>query len=343
MTKTTLRWYILSWLAYGSYEFIGVLFDSLSHRARVPLRHSLWLTGSVLLIRFIEFTLCYRLVYPRLLRPGRAGALAAGLAGVVALYIGLRAGIEELLFPAVLGFHNYTPDTTVSYYIYDNIFYSLPMLVVSAAVWAGQQALHREHENQRLRGEKQAAELAFLKTQLNPHFLYNTLNLLYGMAYPVSKPLAIAILQLADLMRYMLREAPDGQVDLCQEIDYLENFLALYRLRFPDQFFAHFTRRGEPAGHRLAPLLLIPFVENACKHGVLDEAAHPVRIGLTVGPEELVFTVENHCGPGPKDATSGIGLANVRRRLALLYPGRHTLRVGPLGELFTVELRLGVR
>ena len=316
------------------------LLDHANHRDQVPLRMSLWLTGSMLLIRFLEFTLCYRVVYPRLLRPGRAGALAAGVAGVVALFIGLRAALEEALFPAVLGFHNYHPGTTVSFYIYDNIYYSLPMLVVSAAGWAGQQALRRERENQQLRGEKQAAELAFLKTQINPHFLYNTLNLLYGMAYPVSKPLAAAMLQLADLMRYMLREIPSGQVELSQEIEYLENFLALYRLRFPNQFFADFTVSGAAAGRRLAPLLLIPLVENACKHGVLDEAAHPVGIRLVVGPEEVIFTVENRVSPGPKDATSGIGLANVRRRLALLYPGRHTLRTGPRGAEFAAELRL---
>ena len=337
MTKTTRRWYILGWLAYSGYELLG---NALEHRGKASLRMGLWLTVSLLLIRFVEFTLCYQVVYPRLLRPGRAGALVAALGGVVGHYIVLRAGLEEVLYPAVLGFHNYTPDTTVSYYIYDNIFYALPVLAVSAAVWAGQQALHRERENQQLRDEKRLAETVFLKTQLNPHFLYNTLNLLYGMAHPAAKPLAAAILKLADLMRYVLHEEPDGQVDLGQEIDYLHNYLALCHLRFPDQFFVDFTITGEPAGHRIAPLLLIPFVENAFKHGVLDDADHPVRLRLTIRPAEIVFAVQNRISDHRKDPTSGIGLPNLRRRLALLYPSRHALRIVPKNRQFNTLLRL---
>lgn len=336
MKSKFLYWHLLGWLLYGGYEFLGVFLHGKAH-----LRIGLWLTASVLLIRLAEFYLCYLVVYPRLLRAGRGPQLAAALAGVMASYIGARALIEEVLYPAVLGFHNYTPDTTVTYYIFDNMFFASPMLVISAALWAGRAALRRERENQQLRGEKRAAEVAFLKTQINPHFLFNTLNMLYGMAYPVAKPLASAILQLSELMRYMLHDTPDGQVDLEQEIEYLHSYLALYRLRFPDQFFVEFSVRGEPAGWRVAPLVLIPFVENAIKHGVLDDPAHPVRIRLSLQDKQLEFEVQNRRSDDHKDATTGIGLPNIRRRLALLYPERHALRVAAAGEEFTTSLRLG--
>lgn len=335
LTKSALRWHVLGWLLYGGYEFLGVF---LHHRA--GLRTGLWLTASILLIRFAEFYLCYLVVYPRLLRSGRAPQLAAALLGVLALYIGARALVEEVIYPAVLGFHNYSPDTTVTYYIFDNMFFGSPMIVVSAALWAGWAAVRRERENQQLRAEKRAAEVAFLKTQINPHFLYNTLNMLYSMAYPVAKPVANAILKLSELMRYMLHESPDGQVDLEQEIEYLHNYLALYRLRFPGNLFVDFTVTGEPAGRRVAPLVLIPFVENAIKHGVLDNPDNPVRIRLNVEGEQLHFEVENHRSDDQKDAASGIGLPNIVRRLELLYPERHTLRVGSAGEQFTASLRL---
>jgi len=335
LTKSALRWHILGWLLYGGYDFLGVF---LHHKA--PLRMGLWLTLSVLLIRMAEFYLCYLVVYPRLLRSGHALRLSGALASIMALYIGLRALIEEVLYPATLGFHNYTPDTTVTYYIFDNMFFASPMIVISAAVWAVQAALRRERENQQLRGEKRVAELAFLKTQINPHFLYNTLNLLYSMAYPAAKPLANAILKLSELMRYMLHDSPDGQVDLEKEIEYLHNYLALYRLRFPDRLFVDFTVTGEPAGHRVAPLVLIPFVENAIKHGVLDDPAHPVHIHLNLSNNQLLFEVENRRSDSQKDATTGIGLPNIRRRLELLYPERHALRVDSVGEQFTTSLRL---
>ena len=336
MKKTTFLWHLAGWLAYAGYEVAGCFVEP----GRVPLAVGIPLTLNTVGLRLVEFYLCHLLIFPHLLRPGRAVALVAALLGAGALYIGLRFGIEEVLFPAVLGFHNYFDGTTPGYYIFDNLYYASPAIAVAGAVWAGQQALRRGQENRQLLAEKQRAETAFLKSQINPHFLYNTLNLLYGMAYPVARPLAAAILQLAELMRYMLRDSPDGLVELSEEIEYLHHFLALYRLRFPDQFFVSFVVTGASAGHRIAPLLLIPFVENACKHGVLDQAAQPVRIDLTISPEELTFAVRNRISDYAKDASSGIGLANLRRRLALLYPGGHTLRVGAENGQFDTLLRV---
>lgn len=333
--KSTFRWHLLGWLLYGSYEFIGVFLHYRAH-----LYKSLLLTLSLLLVGIAEFYFCYLVVYPRLLRAGRGLRLAAALVGVLAGFIGARALIEEVLYPAGLGFHNYTPDTSTLYYIFDNLFYGSPMIFASAALWAGRAAVLRERENHQLRTEKRAAEVAFLKTQINPHFLYNTLNMLYSLAYPVARPVASAILKLSELMRYMLRENPDGQVELSEEIEYLHNYLALYHLRFPNSFHVDFAVCGEPAGRRLAPLVLIPFVENAIKHGVLDDPAHPVHMQLQIAADELRFEVKNHRADGPKDATTGIGLPNLRRRLQLLYPERHTLRVEETGEEFRTLLRL---
>ena len=335
MQKTSFRPHLLCWLAFASYELLGVFVDG-----GAPLRIALWMILSTLARAMFEFYLCYLVVFPRLLRPGRAPALVGALLGVMALYIGLRYGIEEVLYPALLGFRNYAPGTTATHYLIDNFYFSIPAIAISGAVWAGTAVRQREEENQQLRAEKRAAEVAFLKSQINPHFLYNTLNLLYGMAYPVAKPLAAAILQLAELMRYMLRESPDGQVALTQEIEYLHNFLGLYRLRFPEKLFVDFAVTGDPAGHRVAALVLIPFVENAFKHGVLDDAAAPVRIALALTPGALVLTVSNRISDYAKDATSGIGLPNIRRRLELLYHGRHTLHVCAEAGRFETVLRL---
>jgi hypothetical protein len=335
LPKSTLRWHVLGWLLYGGYEFL----DTFLHH-RVHMSVGLWLTSSLLFIRLVEFYLCYLVVFPRLLRSGRILQLAAALLGVLALYIGIRALIEEVIYPAVLGFHNYKPGTTVSYYIFDNLFFGSPTIVVCAALWAGGAAVQRERENRQLREEKRAAEVAFLKTQINPHFLYNTLNMLYSMAYPVAKPVANAILKLSELMRYMLHDNPDGQVELTQEIEYLHNYLDLYRLRFPDSFHVDFTVTGEPAGRRVAPLVFIPFVENAIKHGILDIPETPVHICLNIADGQMQFEVENQRSDDNKDATTGIGLPNLARRLELLYPERHTLQVDSAGRQFTTSLRL---
>lgn len=349
--KKTFRWHLLAWLAFVVYSLASllvskVLFDRPIAKG-VSLNKALWLIASFTMVRIIVFYYCYLLVFPYLLRVVRLPLLLLGLGSAVLVFAAARAGIEEVIYPALLGFHNYTPDTTISQYLFDSSYYTVPNIILSAALWsseealrlwAGEEARRHERENQQLTTEKRAAEAAFLKTQINPHFLHNTLNMLYGMAYPADKPLAHALLQLSELMRYMLRETPDNRVELRQEIEYLENFLALYRLRYPGQLHAALTVDGDPAGHRVAPLLLIPFVENAFKHGVLDDPATPVRMHLTLRPGTLAFTVANQCHHYQPDATSGIGLTNLQRRLELLYEGRYTLRVGAVGGEFQTHL-----
>lgn len=344
--RKSFRWHGLAWLAFAAYSLLSF---TLMHAyfkkpiaSGIPIAQGLWLHSSFLVARITAFYFCYLLLYPRLLRVGRLPLLLLGLLAAVFVFAGVRASIEELLYPLLLGFHNYKPGTTVGFYLFDSLYYALPSLVWSAALWAGEATLRRERENQQLATAKRAAELAFLKTQLNPHFLYNTLNMLYGLAYGVNKTLAGGLLQLSELMRYMLRDTPDGLVDLNEEVAYLHNFLDLYRLRYPGRLHATLAVAGNPAGHRVAPLLLIPFVENAFKHGVLDDPATPVRMQLTLSPEAVEFTVENQRHAYQPDASHGIGLANLRRRLALLYPGGHTWQVGPEGTQFRARLRLAV-
>lgn len=330
-----LRWHSLLWLAYLGYALLGLyLSDHVTRKA-------LWGNVSLMVACMATFYCCYLLVFPRLLRTGRLLLLALGLVAAVLVLTGVRAALEEGLYPLLLGFQNYEPGTSLSTYLFDGLYYTIPIAALSAALWAGETALRREREHHQLTEEKRVAEAAFLKTQLNPHFLYNTLNMLYSMAYGVDRGLANSLLKLSELMRYMLRNTPDGLVELSAEIEYLDNFLDLYRLRYPSRLCAELTVQGDPAGYRVAPLLLIPFVENAFKHGVLDDPTTPVRMYLTLTAGTLEFTVENQRHDYQADATSGIGLANLRRRLELLYPGRFSCQAGPVGAHFRAHLRLG--
>ncbi|MCC3157066.1 histidine kinase [Hymenobacter sp. 15J16-1T3B] len=336
--KSALRWHVLLWLAYAGYVLLGAWLLFEPRPGGTALSTKLWLQASFLTARMVTFYCCYLLVYPRWLHLGRVPQLVLGLLGAVLVFAGTRALLEEALYPAVLGFRNYGPDTTGLYYLLDNTYYAVLPLALSALVWTTETTLRRERETRQLTAEKRAAEAAFLKTQINPHFLYNTLNMLFGRAYAADKELASALMKLSELMRYMLRDTPDGRVELAQEIDYLDNFLALHRLRFSGRLNAELTVEGDPAGHRVAPLLLIPFVENAFKHGVLDDPAAPVRLHLRLQPGRVEFTVRNRRHDYQSDATSGIGLSNLRRRLQLLYPGQHELQTGPEGAEFQARL-----
>ncbi|TGD81819.1 sensor histidine kinase [Hymenobacter wooponensis] len=326
--------HVLCWLLWIGYIGLGLYLDHTR-------QYFVVLTFTLLLAKIAEFYLGYLWVFPRYLRRNKLLQLLLGVAGIMATFIAFRYLLEQVLVPATLGFRNYTSDTSASHYIIDNLYWGTSYIVLSAAAWGIQNAFRRERENQLLIQEKTQTELAFLKTQINPHFLYNTLNYIYSEAYLISEQLAEAVLRLSDLMRYMLHESPDGKVELQKEVEYLENYLTLHRLRFEDKFFVEFAQLGHLNGQRLASLMLIPFVENALKHGILNQPSQPVTIRLVLpNPQLLQFEVRNHINQHQKDHTTGIGLANLRRRLALLYPDRHQLTVHNDGLVHHTQLTL---
>ena len=209
-----------------------------------------------------------------------------------------------------------------------------------------QQRQAAEHRREALEKQHLAAELSLLKAQLNPHFLFNTLNNIYSLtsAESAEAPAAVAVLQLAELMRYQLYESAAELVALAQEVAHVQSFLDLQRLRLPPEAALRFcVPPALPAHYQLAPMLLLPLVENACKHG--DPARRPYAVDLALHLQDncLTFSVRNgirrvvHAGP---KAPGGVGLANLRRRLLLLYPHRHELLVEATDAHYHVTLTL---
>lgn len=176
-----------------------------------------------------------------------------------------------------------------------------------------------------LESQKNQAELAMLKNQINPHFLFNTLNNLYGLCVEKSDTAPEVVLKLSDMMRYTIYEGKKEDVLLSKEVDYIKNFLGLQQLRHRNEPQIDFEVKIEQDS-MISPLLFIVPVENAFKHGVekMTEGAF-VRISLVSEPEKLKFQIENNLDPESQDAKPGIGLENLKRRLELAYPARHSL------------------
>ncbi|WP_190300484.1 sensor histidine kinase [Rufibacter hautae] len=198
---------------------------------------------------------------------------------------------------------------------------------------------------QKLEAEKGKleAEYAFLRAQINPHFLHNTLNFFYAKSLGHSDELSDGILTLCDIMRYSLESDEDqnGTVLLTKEVEHLRNVIKINQLRFSHRLQIDFQLRGELHGLRIIPLVLITMVENAFKHGELTNAAHPLRFTLEVSPQnQLTFTVVNKKRTGPKETSHGIGLDNTRKRLAAAYPNRHLLEVQDEEEFYTISLQI---
>jgi hypothetical protein len=232
----------------------------------------------------------------------------------------LQDARSHILFPSVLVF-------IVS------VFYCIAVDRIRA------EKLQKENEALQLR-----MELKFLRSQINPHFLFNILTNLVSLARKKSGDIETSLLMLSRLMRYMLYDAGE-KISLQQEVEYLESYIALQELRFGRdvKIVFHTEMFPEEASCSIEPMLLIPFVENAFKHGTGYADQPLIDISLTVREEVMVFQVKNKFDGervASKDESSGIGLNNVRSRLTLLYPGRHDLAISTEGHLFCIDLTL---
>ncbi len=332
MRKKEIYYHIAGWLLYVIYLIIGYFIQSPGKPVSV-FNYTIWI------IRFAEFYFCYLWVYPKFLYKGKPFQLAGGIIAALLGFVALRFLVEEVLFLHLFGVHNYWGYTFLSYTL-DNVYWGTSAVILSLAIYSGFNAIYKEQENKSLREEKIQAELAFLKTQINPHFLYNTLNYIYSLAYPVSDKLGNAVIKLSQLMRYMLTESASGDVDLQREVEYIENYISIYQLRFEDSFFVDFKTEGDIAGKRVSALLLVPFVENAFKHGLVNDLDRPIRIRLKVTGSRLTFTVSNQISRGQKDHSTGVGLPNIRRRLELIYPDHHELLIADNGQTYKTTLNI---
>ncbi|MBC7418628.1 MAG: sensor histidine kinase [Pedobacter sp.] len=210
-------------------------------------------------------------------------------------------------------------------------------LVFFTTDWFTTQRITREAEM-----ESREMELQFLKSQLNPHFLFNSLNNIYSLAYQKSEKTADAVMKLSEIMRYMIYESNTPTVTLSKEVDYLTSYIELQKIRFKDGAFVELTINGEIDDQRIVPLMLISFVENAFKHGIVNDPLDPVRINITANQKILHFSVVNKKTKRNKDAQGGVGLMNVERRLQLVYPDRYKLNVVNAEEHYTTELLIDI-
>jgi len=190
--------------------------------------------------------------------------------------------------------------------------------------------------------EKLDAELSYLKAQINPHFLFNTLNSIYSLAIDKSDNTAPAVAKLSGMMRYVITDTAKEFVPLEKEIAYIKNYIELQRIRFGETIHLFFDVNGNPSGKQIAPLLLIPFIENAFKYGVNAEENSTIRIHIFIDENKLNMEVQNNkvnVQMKHEDKT-GTGIANTQSRLQLLYPARHFLKITDIEKEFLVSLTL---
>jgi hypothetical protein len=226
-----------------------------------------------------------------------------------------------------------------------NIVLFLLVFVFSTGIKVINQWLRSEQRNKEIANEKLKAELSFLKAQINPHFLFNTLNNIYALASVQSEHTAAAVMKLSSIMRYVLTEARNDLVPLEKEIQFTSHYIELQKMRLTDKTIIDFTVQGDPLGRQIAPLLLLPFVENAFKYGISTRERSPIRILLEIKKDSLDFYICNqkHLSTMLRVTdNTGIGISNTKRRLDLFYEDKYALNIEDKSSDFSVKLKIPV-
>lgn len=317
-----------------------VMFMFIGSSGKTPSYSSLVIFGYFGIVNIAVFYTNYLLILPTFLNRKRYVWCAITITLLVILSTFIKCGLAYYFYNIVmirnqgkyvLDFWEYFS----SAFFVSCVFIFLSTILKFIIDWFMNEKIKTNLEN-----EKLISELAFLKSQINPHFLFNSLNNIYSLAYQKSEKTPEAVMKLSEIMRYMLYESNEATVKLDDEIRYVENYIELQKLRFKDKAYIRFEIDGDTTDKKITPLVLISFVENAFKHGVATDKDNPITIVLNITAKKLFFQVANRKSNQNKDETGGIGLQNVKRRLDLLYKGQYRLHIEDNESMYNCELYL---
>lgn len=289
----------------------------------------------------IFFYINYLYLIPVCLKKGNIIKYLFAIIGTLFLFAPIYYLLEQHFYP-LIGWKSYDADLNFWFAVmitlssnFINIF--LAILLSYLMDWRTMRLQKEIVEKEQFK-----TELAFLRSQVNPHYLFNTINDIYALSQQQSTEAPNALLKLSELLRYMLRESDEQFVPLSKEIIYLENVIELQKIGQKGLSYVDFEVVGKIDELKIAPLILINFVENAFKHGTFSNENNPISILIIIEGNSLHLQVTNQINQVKKDKTGGIGLVNVKRRLSLIYPEKHVLKIHQVENEFIVNLKIAL-
>lgn len=313
-----------------------------STRKTISLPYIFLLTSTFSISFFSVYLSNYYFFLPKLVDTKRYLLFALSIVLMILAFAGIRFTLEEIISPALFSVSNYNleRDDILFIYLWDSAIYGFKAVIYSTIVYLFFR--YREHQNKlhQLNIQHQQAQLATLKSQISPHFLFNTLNNFYVELYDEKPETANDILKLSQLLRYVTYETSEDFVFLEKEVQFIEDYLYFFKRRYEDNFHVHLSINGVMTNHKIPSLILIHFVENVCKHGIINNSEKPAKIGINIKENALEVFTENYKNPSEKYMESGIGTENIQKRLEVLYKTDYTLDYQENNGIFKAYLQL---
>jgi hypothetical protein len=290
---------------------------------------------------FVIYFLNFNVVAPKTLSQKNIAFYILGVFVLIFVFAGLRYFLEEIILFNITGRHNYYDATRRPlYYVFDNSYYAIKAVLFSLSLYLFFQFIKNKERVLQLEVNHKKAELSLLKTQLEPHFLFNTLNSFYTELVDTQPETAKDIFKLSQLLRYVTYEAQQDFMPLNKELEFINDYIHLQRKRFEDSLFLEYNIEGVVGNQQIPSLVLIHFVENIFKHAILNNANHPAQLNIRITSKTLELTTENKILTSKKYTEQGIGEANLRRRLTAIYNTDYTLNFEQNGLTFKSYLKL---
>lgn len=260
------------------------------------------------------------------------------------IFAGVRYFLQEVVVFEITGIHNYGEETRkIGYYIRDNFFFGLPAIILSALSYLFWQFQNTHKENQELLLENKKAQLQMLKSQVSPHFLFNTLNSFYSQLILKDDKMASDILVLSDLLRYVITETEKDEVLLSKEIQFVQNYIHLQQKRFEDQLYLDFEIEGSYATEKILSSALIHFIENVFKHAKLNNPDEKALISIKIKADFLELSTFNYNVGGENYSSTGIGFENLTKRLEYGYKDQFILEKTTENNTFKTYLKIPLK
>lgn len=328
-------------IIYWSLNFFGTVITPLYFFDRENDLQSTVLRITFFLAGIITFYICYLVIIPKVFRQEKVYTVILSFFLSILCFATVRYLMEEVLLPVTFGFRNYNQETGLLYYFFDNIYYGCINVFIAGIMWLLEKFGVIETERQKLEQERNEAKIQALKTQINPHFIFNTLNNIYSLVYQNSEKALPAIEELSQLLRYSTKDLEKNFIPLEKEIGYLESLIELEKLRLKNPELLMIEKKINHPNLNISPMLLVPFVENAFKHG--DFSGKGFTMKISDDNQTLTFHLQNFKKQRSKDSLSGIGIGNVKKRLEILYPKKHELNIVETETEFSVDLKIDLK